>query len=122
MDARTAFQTVHMLTGVVERGTATRLHIVDLAGAKEGRAVQTHLVRRIVDGFGPGVQIGGGVRSLGLEDVVPPPAEEERKGILDLFRDTDGVPSPSPEPSTPTRPTVPTPPPAAPAPSSGPGG
>jgi phosphoribosylformimino-5-aminoimidazole carboxamide ribotide isomerase len=61
------------------RGTATRLHIVDLAGAKEGRAVQTDLVRRIVDAFGPGVQIGGGVRSvetlhayfqLGVERVV----------------------------------------------------
>ena len=46
------------------RGTATRLHIVDLAGAKDGRAVQTDLVRRIVAAFGPGVQIGGGVRSL----------------------------------------------------------
>jgi phosphoribosylformimino-5-aminoimidazole carboxamide ribotide isomerase len=46
------------------RGTAARLHIVDLAGAKEGRAVQTELIRRIVDAFGPGVQVGGGVRSL----------------------------------------------------------
>lgn len=46
------------------RGVAARLHIVDLAGAKEGRAVQTDLIRRIVDGFGPGVQVGGGVRSL----------------------------------------------------------
>lgn len=56
---------------------------------------------------------GGGVRSLGLEDVVPRPAEEERKGILDLFRDTDGVPSPSPAPSTPARPASPATPPAA---------
>ncbi len=46
------------------RGVATRLHIVDLAGAKDGRAVQTDLIRRIVDAFGPGVQVGGGVRSL----------------------------------------------------------
>ncbi|APE28856.1 penicillin-binding protein 1A [Aurantiacibacter gangjinensis] len=30
MDARTAFQTVHMLTGVVERGTATRLRDLDI--------------------------------------------------------------------------------------------
>ncbi len=30
---------------------------------------------------------GAGVRSLGLEDVVPaPPTTEERSGILDLFR------------------------------------
>jgi phosphoribosylformimino-5-aminoimidazole carboxamide ribotide isomerase len=46
------------------RGTAERLHIVDLAGAKEGRAVQTELIRRIVDAFEPGVQVDGGVRSL----------------------------------------------------------
>jgi phosphoribosylformimino-5-aminoimidazole carboxamide ribotide isomerase len=46
------------------RGTAARLHIVDLAGAKDGRAVQTDLIRRIVDAFGPGVQVGGGVRSI----------------------------------------------------------
>ncbi|VVT16214.1 penicillin-binding protein 1A [Erythrobacter sp. EC-HK427] len=30
MDARTAFQTVHMLTGVIERGTATRLNDLDI--------------------------------------------------------------------------------------------
>ncbi|MBH5322751.1 penicillin-binding protein 1A [Aurantiacibacter sediminis] len=30
MDARTAFQTVHMLTGVVQRGTATRLRDLDI--------------------------------------------------------------------------------------------
>lgn len=61
------------------RGTASRLHIVDLAGAKEGRAVQTDLIRRVVEAFGPGVQVGGGVRSvetvhayfeLGVERVV----------------------------------------------------
>jgi phosphoribosylformimino-5-aminoimidazole carboxamide ribotide isomerase len=46
------------------RGAAERLHIVDLAGAKEGRPVQTELIRRIVEAFGPGVQVGGGVRSL----------------------------------------------------------
>lgn len=61
------------------RGVAARLHIVDLAGAKEGHAVQTDLIRNIVDAFGPGVQVGGGVRSvetvhryfeLGVERVV----------------------------------------------------
>jgi phosphoribosylformimino-5-aminoimidazole carboxamide ribotide isomerase len=46
------------------RGVAARLHIVDLAGAKDGRAVQTELIRRLVDAFGAGVQVGGGVRSL----------------------------------------------------------
>lgn len=46
------------------RGRAERLHIVDLAGSKEGKAVQTDLIRRIASAFGPGVQVGGGVRSL----------------------------------------------------------
>jgi phosphoribosylformimino-5-aminoimidazole carboxamide ribotide isomerase len=41
-----------------------RLHVVDLEGAKAGHAVQTDAVRRIVEGFGAGVQIGGGIRSL----------------------------------------------------------
>jgi phosphoribosylformimino-5-aminoimidazole carboxamide ribotide isomerase len=47
------------------RGIAARLHIVDLAGAKQGQVVQTDLIRRIAAAFGPGVQVGGGVRSLG---------------------------------------------------------
>jgi phosphoribosylformimino-5-aminoimidazole carboxamide ribotide isomerase len=46
------------------RGTSPRLHVVDLAGAQSGHAVQTELIRRIVDAFGAGVQVGGGVRSL----------------------------------------------------------
>ena len=55
------------------------LHVVDLEGAREGRAVQTKAVRAIVEAFGPGVEIGGGVRSfeavesyfsLGVERVV----------------------------------------------------
>jgi phosphoribosylformimino-5-aminoimidazole carboxamide ribotide isomerase len=45
-------------------GSAAHLHIVDLQGAKEGRPVQTDLIRRIVAAFGPGVQVGGGVRSI----------------------------------------------------------
>jgi penicillin-binding protein 1A len=45
---------------------------------------------------------GGGVRSLGLEDVTPrPPASDERKGILDLFRDSGTLPGPSPDPAPP---------------------
>ena len=46
------------------RGVAERLHIVDLAGAKDGRAVQTDLIERIAEAFGSGVQVGGGVRSI----------------------------------------------------------
>jgi phosphoribosylformimino-5-aminoimidazole carboxamide ribotide isomerase len=45
------------------RGKVRILHVVDLEGAKAGRAVQTDAVRAIVAAFGPGVQIGGGVRT-----------------------------------------------------------
>jgi phosphoribosylformimino-5-aminoimidazole carboxamide ribotide isomerase len=55
------------------------LHVVDLEGARAGKAVQRESVRAIVDAFGPGVEVGGGVRSeeaiasyfeLGAERVV----------------------------------------------------
>jgi phosphoribosylformimino-5-aminoimidazole carboxamide ribotide isomerase len=46
------------------RGVAERLHIVDLAGAKYGHGLQADVVRKVASAFGPGVQIGGGVRSL----------------------------------------------------------
>ena len=46
------------------RGIVSRLHVVDLEGARSGVAVQVDQVRRIVEAFGEGVQIGGGVRSL----------------------------------------------------------
>lgn len=61
------------------RGVSPLLHVVDLEGAREGRAVQTAAVKAIVEAFGPGVEIGGGVRSfeaaesylaLGVERVV----------------------------------------------------
>jgi phosphoribosylformimino-5-aminoimidazole carboxamide ribotide isomerase len=44
------------------RTHARHLHVVDLEGARAGRPVQRDLVRAIVSAFGPGVQIGGGVR------------------------------------------------------------
>jgi len=61
------------------RGLAERLHVVDLEGARAGRVVQADVVRAIVAAFGPGVQVGGGVRTaeaaeeylaLGAERVV----------------------------------------------------
>ncbi len=61
------------------RGKVTQLHVVDLEGAREGRPVQKDLVRAVVQAFGPGVEVGGGVRSaataeaylaLGAERVV----------------------------------------------------
>ena len=60
-------------------GKVKRLHVVDLEGARDGRAVQRELVTRLVKSFGSGVQVGGGVRSfdaiksyfdLGVERVV----------------------------------------------------
>ena len=46
------------------RGLSPLLHVVDLEGARAGRAVQVDAVRAIVDAFGKGVQVGGGVRSM----------------------------------------------------------
>jgi phosphoribosylformimino-5-aminoimidazole carboxamide ribotide isomerase len=46
------------------RGKVPLLHVVDLEGARAGRAVQRDMVRALVAAFGDGVQVGGGVRSL----------------------------------------------------------
>jgi phosphoribosylformimino-5-aminoimidazole carboxamide ribotide isomerase len=55
------------------RGKVPLLHVVDLEGARAGRAVQRELIREIIAAFGAagavsdalaGVQVGGGVRSL----------------------------------------------------------
>jgi len=45
------------------RGKVPLLHVVDLAGARDGAPVQRDMVRAIVEAFGPGVEVGGGVRS-----------------------------------------------------------
>jgi phosphoribosylformimino-5-aminoimidazole carboxamide ribotide isomerase len=61
------------------RGVARHLHVVDLEGARSGRRIESELVRRIIEAFGPGVEVGGGVRdraaiesylALGAERVV----------------------------------------------------
>jgi phosphoribosylformimino-5-aminoimidazole carboxamide ribotide isomerase len=41
---------------------ATRLHVVDLDGARQGRPVHTALIRAIVDAIPIPVQLGGGLR------------------------------------------------------------
>lgn len=46
------------------RGKVPVLHVVDLEGARAGKAVQKDLVRALIEAFGPGVQVGGGVRSI----------------------------------------------------------
>ncbi|HEY8089210.1 MAG TPA: 1-(5-phosphoribosyl)-5-[(5-phosphoribosylamino)methylideneamino]imidazole-4-carboxamide isomerase [Polyangiaceae bacterium] len=45
------------------RGRVPWLHVVDLEGARAGAPVQREAVRAIVEAFGPGAQVGGGVRS-----------------------------------------------------------
>lgn len=48
-------------------GKVPLLHVVDLAGARAGRAVQSDLVRAVVAAFGARggqVQVGGGIRSM----------------------------------------------------------
>ena len=45
------------------RGRVPLLHVVDLEGARAGEPVQRDAVRAIVEAFGPGVQVGGGVRT-----------------------------------------------------------
>jgi phosphoribosylformimino-5-aminoimidazole carboxamide ribotide isomerase len=45
------------------RGKVPLLHVVDLEGARDGRPVQKEMVRAIVEAFGPGVEVGGGVRT-----------------------------------------------------------
>jgi phosphoribosylformimino-5-aminoimidazole carboxamide ribotide isomerase len=60
-------------------GKVLRLHVVDLEGARAGRAVQKDVVKAIARAFGGPLQVGGGVRTreafeeylaLGAERVV----------------------------------------------------
>ncbi len=62
-DQATIYDTDPAARATSWRGKVARLHVVDLEGAKAGRAVQADAVRAIVAAFGPGVQVGGGVRS-----------------------------------------------------------
>jgi phosphoribosylformimino-5-aminoimidazole carboxamide ribotide isomerase len=45
------------------RGKVPWLHVVDLEGARDGRPVQRDVVRAVIEGFGAGVEVGGGVRT-----------------------------------------------------------
>jgi phosphoribosylformimino-5-aminoimidazole carboxamide ribotide isomerase len=63
-DAVTVYAQDPALLAAEWRKHVGRLHVVDLDGAREGRPVQRELVRRIAAAFGPGVQAGGGLRSL----------------------------------------------------------
>jgi phosphoribosylformimino-5-aminoimidazole carboxamide ribotide isomerase len=46
------------------RGQVPRIHVVDLEAARAGKPEQLALVRRMARAFGPGLQVGGGARSL----------------------------------------------------------
>jgi phosphoribosylformimino-5-aminoimidazole carboxamide ribotide isomerase len=46
------------------KAVVSRLHVVDLDGAKAGRPVQADTVRDIASAFGDGVQVGGGIRTF----------------------------------------------------------
>jgi phosphoribosylformimino-5-aminoimidazole carboxamide ribotide isomerase len=45
------------------RGIVPRLHVVDLEGARAGKACQIAPIRSIIAAFGTGVEVGGGVRT-----------------------------------------------------------
>lgn len=45
------------------RNKTPLLHVVDLEGAREGRPMQPEIVRAIVEAFGQGIEVGGGVRT-----------------------------------------------------------
>jgi phosphoribosylformimino-5-aminoimidazole carboxamide ribotide isomerase len=73
------------------RGTVGRMHLVDLEGAREGRPVQKDLVRRVVAAFGPGVQVGGGIRTReALEQALELGADRAVLGTA-AIRDPDFV-------------------------------
>src|SRR3954469_16013459 len=50
------------------RPLTPHLHLVDLEGARQGRPAERDLIRRIVDAFGEGVEVGGGVRDRAAID------------------------------------------------------
>jgi phosphoribosylformimino-5-aminoimidazole carboxamide ribotide isomerase len=73
-------------------GGASRLHIVDLDGARDGVPTQAALVARMVQAAGVPCQLGGGIRSLetaaayldaGVERVVVGSVAIERPDVLE---------------------------------------
>jgi phosphoribosylformimino-5-aminoimidazole carboxamide ribotide isomerase len=62
-DAVTVYDADPPARARVWRGKVPLLHVVDLAGARDGHPVQRDVVRAIAQAFGPGVEVGGGVRT-----------------------------------------------------------
>lgn len=50
------------------RGRVARLHVVDLDGARSGNPTQHDLIADMCRAFGPGVQVGGGIRTAETVD------------------------------------------------------
>ncbi len=83
------------------RGKVPVLHVVDLAGARAGRPTQLHAVKAIASAFGPGVQVGGGVRTRAdfeavlaagaTRIVLGSAAVRDPAMVLDLAREHPGV-------------------------------
>jgi phosphoribosylformimino-5-aminoimidazole carboxamide ribotide isomerase len=51
-----------------EREGATRLHVVDLDGAREGHPVNSEVIREVIHAVNVAVQVGGGVRDVSVID------------------------------------------------------
>lgn len=75
----------------VEQG-ATRLHLVDLDGAKQGKSVNLSTIKKIVEEISIPVQVGGGLRdvqsvadllSLGVERAILGTIAVENKSIVE---------------------------------------
>ena len=62
-DAVTVYEADPTARARAWRGLVPILHVVDLEGAREGRPVQRETVAAIAATFGPGLQVGGGVRT-----------------------------------------------------------
>jgi phosphoribosylformimino-5-aminoimidazole carboxamide ribotide isomerase len=83
------------------RGQVPILHVVDLAGARAGRPTQLDAVSAIAEAFGPGVQVGGGIRTRGdflavmqagaTRVVLGSVAVRDPAMVLDLAREHPGV-------------------------------
>ncbi len=52
------------------RGKVPRLHLVDLEGARSGTAAQHEFIKSLCKAFGPGVQVGGGVRDVATAEAL----------------------------------------------------
>jgi phosphoribosylformimino-5-aminoimidazole carboxamide ribotide isomerase len=62
-DSVTVYDSNPPARGPAWRGKVPWLHVVDLEGARQGRPVQRETARAVIEAFGPGVEVGGGVRT-----------------------------------------------------------